>query len=302
MSDANWLEVSYPPTDFEALISKFRSAETLPDLPASALQLCDAIDKGDANNNDLERIILADPAITASVLRTANSAMYGGKTNNASTIKGAIMVLGLKSVRSIAVSVWVQSLVHQSKSSPKFNPGKFAEHSMFVGFLSKYLLSSLHKLRKVTSTWSPDELFAAGVLHDLGLGLLASIEPKLYDRVVEFASANGKTFDDAFTEITGRSLSLLSVAAAQSWKLPDLFIDCLMGFQEPLLAEREVDSLCCLHYAEYLANKTGYSLQDWRVEVHIEPEIIEKVGLAQEDIPDVLELVSNHTKEFVAAA
>lgn len=302
MADTNWLEVSYPPLDFDLLIAKFRSAETLPDLPASALHLCDAIDKGDANTDELERIILADPAITAGVLRAANSAMFGGKSNQASTVKGAILVLGQKSVRSIAVSVWVQALVHQSKSSPKFNPARFAEHSMFVGFLSKYLMSSLTRAGRIRSKWSPDELFAAGVLHDLGLGLLASIEPKLYERVLVHANSNALTFNAAFYDVTGHEIGLLGIAAAQAWKLPDLFIDVLMGFNEPLQAPDEVDAMCCLHYAEYLANKTGYALQDWRVEVSIEPEILEKVGLADEDIPDVLELVSNHTKDFVRAA
>lgn len=302
MADSNWLEVSYPPVDFDALIGKFRSAESLPDLPASALHLCDAIDKGDANTNDLERIILADPAITAGVLRAANSALFGGKSNNASTVKGAILLLGQKSVRSIAVSVWVQALVHQSKSTPKFNPARFAEHSMFVGFLSKYLLSTHTRAGRCRSSWSPDELFAAGVLHDLGLGLLASIEPKLYERVLEHANANGQTFSGAFYDVTGHEIGVLGVAAAQAWKLPELFIQVLMGFSEPLLAENECDALCCLHYADYLANKTGYALQEWRVEVSLEAEIMERVGLEDSDIPDVLELVANHTKDFVRAA
>lgn len=302
MQDGKWLEVTHAKVDFDALLSKFRSAESLPDLPASALQLCDAIDKGDATNSDLERIILADPAITACVLRTANSAMYGGRSQQTSTVKGSILMLGHKAVRSVAVSVWVQSLVHQSKSSPKFDAARFAEHSMFVGFLSKYLLSALHKTKGVATAWSPDELFAAGVLHDLGLGLLASIEPALFDRVVDHAAANGLPLQTAFESVTERRLGILSVAAAQAWKLPDLFIDVLMGFEEPLSASAEVDSLCCLHYANHLADITGHSMNTWRVEPVIEQGVVDRVGLASEDIPDVLELVAAHTKDFVAAA
>jgi len=296
------MHVAPPSVDFDALLAKFRSAETLPDLPASALQLCDAIDKGDAETGQLEKIILSDPAITGSVLKAANSALYGGKSNNASTVKGAILLLGQKAIRSIAVSVWVQSLVHQSKGSPKFDPSRFAAHSMFVGFLSKYLLSSVTKTKGVRSAWTPDELFAAGVLHDLGIGLLASIDAKLYEAAQSHAAANGLSLNEAFNQLTGRSVDILSVAAAQAWKLPDLFVDVLMGQSEPLLAEKENDALCCVNYAEYLAHKTGYALSDWRVEPVIEAEVEERVGLSPEDVSDVLELVANLTSEFVKAA
>ncbi|MBS1715134.1 MAG: HDOD domain-containing protein [Armatimonadetes bacterium] len=302
MSDSNWMHVAPPSVDFDALLAKFRSAESLPDLPASALQLCDAIDKGDAETGQLEKIILSDPAITGSVLKAANSALYGGKSNNASTVKGAILLLGQKAIRSIAVSVWVQSLVHQSKGSPKFDPAKFAAHSMFVGFLSKYLLSTVTRTKSVKSAWTPDELFAAGVLHDLGIGLLASIDAKLYEAAQSFAAANGKSLNQSFLEVTGRSVDILSVAAAQAWKLPDLFVDVLMGQSEPLLADKEVDALCCVNYAEYLAQRTGYALSDWRVEAVIEPEVEERVGLSPDDVSDVLELVAGLTTEFVAAA
>ena len=173
---------------------------------------------------------------------------------------------------------------------------------MFVGFLSKYLLSSAQKTKHISTNWSPDEIFAAGVLHDLGLGLLASIDAKLYDRTLQAASQSGISFHEAFQEVMGRSLDPLSVAAAQAWKLPDLFVDVLMGYSEPLMASSEVDALCCVHYAEYLANTTGYALHDWRIEAHIEPEIVERVGIDSADIPDIVELVSNHTKDFVKAA
>ncbi|MBS1721593.1 MAG: HDOD domain-containing protein [Armatimonadetes bacterium] len=288
--------------EFDALLGKFRSAETLPDLPASALQLCDAIDKGDASTADLEKIILSDPAVTAGILKAANSALYGGRTNQASTVKGAVMLLGQRTVRSIAVSVWVQSLVHQSKGSPRFNAGKFASHSMFVGFMSRYLLSAAQANRGVRSGWSPEELFAAGVLHDLGLGLLASIDARLYDRVTAHASANGKTFSEAFHDVTERTIDTLGVAAAQAWMLPDLFVEVLLNYNDPLNADREVDALCCVCYAEHLAMTTGHSLFDWRVEPTIDPTIVERVGLPAEELPEVLQLVADHAKEFTKAA
>ncbi len=302
MSGTNWIHGATPTPDFDRLVAGFRSAEFLPNMPAAALNLCEAIDQGEASAAELERIVLGDPSITAGVLRAANSALYGGKTNQASTIKGAIMVLGQRAVRSVAVSVWVQSLVHAAKGSPNFEPRRFSEHSMFVGFLSKYLLSAAQKTRGARSAWSPDEMFAAGVLHDVGLGLLASVDPEVFDDVWDTAEEHGWSLNEGFKQLTGHSTSELSVAAATGWKLPPVFQTVLSGFEDPLAAPAEQDALACLHYADYLAMKSGHSLCPWRIEVHIVPEIIERVGLPIEDVEAILEVTAQSTREYVAAA
>ncbi len=288
--------------DFDKLATLFKSADSLPDLPAAALQLCEAIDKGVANTAELERYVLGDPAITAGLLRAANSALYGGRTHQASTVQGSIMLLGQKAVRSIAVSVWVQALVQQAKAAKNFDPQRFAEHSMFVGFMSKYLLSRATKIRGLRSAWTPDELFAAGVLHDLGVGLMALVNPDLYNQVHTIADAKQMTPEYAFFALTGRSIAPLGAMAAGAWRLPPMFGQVILGFSEPFASEDEQDALCCVYYANYLADSTGRSITGAKIESTIDPAIQEKVGIDEEDINDIVELVSKHTREYVAAA
>ncbi|MCW5937449.1 MAG: HDOD domain-containing protein [Fimbriimonadaceae bacterium] len=302
MAEAMWMSKSWQGDEFDRLAESFRTAESLPDMPSSALNLCEAIDGGSAGAGELERIILGDPAITAGVLRAANSALYGGGSRQTSTVKGAIMMLGQKAVRSVAVSVWVQSFIHKAKGSPRFSPKKFAEYSMFVGFLAKFLLSVATKTNGARSSWSPDELFAAGVLNKLGLGLLASIVPGLYDAAYDRAKASNTDLSEGFNLVTGRYISELSVAAAMGWKLPDLFIEALRGADDPLAAEKEQAALCCLRYADYLTCTNGFSLVDWPVEATIDEKIIQTVGLPETEVAQVLELVDRHTKEYIKAA
>ena len=302
MANYHLLLHSWGPEDFEKLKAKFEAAEGLPDLPAAAMRVCEAIDKGTSGAAELERIVLADPALTANILRVANSSFHGGGSKQTTTVKGAIMTLGEKSIRSIAVSVWVQSLVQQSQTSPSFSASRFSEHSMFVGFLSKYLLSVASKNRGAKSAWNADEIFAAGVLHDLGIALVASLEPGLYDHILRQAQADSTDLNVAFHSTFGKPVQSLAVIALERWKLPKMFVDVLLGYSDPLNAASEVDALCCVNLADNLALNSGYSFCDWPVKVSLNEEIINRVGLDPESIPEVLELTSRHTREFVAAA
>jgi HD-like signal output (HDOD) protein len=293
---------SWGPDDFEGLKTKFESAESLPDMPAAAMRVCEAIDRGTSGAAELERIVLADPALTASILKVANSPLHGGGTKQTTTVKGAIVALGERSVRSIAVSVWVQSLIQQSQCSPSFSAKQFSEHSLFVGFLAKYLLSVATRARGANSAWNADEIFAAGVLHDLGIGLVATVEPGLYDHVLRKAQSEGTDLNTAFSGTIGRPVQDLALIAADNWKLPQMFKDVIAGYSEPLKAPAETVALCCVNLADMLATKSGFSLCGWTVSGSPDPGVIERVGLDPESVPEVIELTSRHTREFVAAA
>ena len=91
--------------DFERLELLFKRASSLPELPGSALRLIHAIDTGAASAIDLERIIASDPGLSANLLRISNSREPGMDAPGVSTIRAAIMRLGQRSVRTLAVSL-----------------------------------------------------------------------------------------------------------------------------------------------------------------------------------------------------
>lgn len=271
-------------------------------MPSSAVELCRAIESGQASTAQLERIILSDPSVTAGVLRAANSAFYGGTTRQSASIRGAILTLGENSVRSIAVSVWLQALVSSRRASPTFDARAFGDHSLFVGYMSRLFLARIVRQGSGASRWTPDELFAAGVLHDLGLGLLAIAEPRLYAHLHALAHRRLLTHADAFLELYGEPLSTLSLAVASAWKLPTPIPEVLAGYEQPLKAESECDALACVHYADHLAQQAGYSLCPWKVEVWLHPSVADLMALSEEDVQNILEMAEHLTAESVRAA
>src|SRR5512140_2775894 len=76
---------------------------SLPSPPAIAVQILNAVQRDDVSLHDLARIISADPALTAKLLRVANSSFYS-LPNQITSIERALTVLGTNVIKNIALS------------------------------------------------------------------------------------------------------------------------------------------------------------------------------------------------------
>jgi hypothetical protein len=132
--------------------------------------------------------------------------------------------------------------------------------------------------------------------------LLAIAEPRLYAHLHALAHRRLLTHNDAFLEVYGQPLSTLSVAVAEAWRLPSPIPEVLAGYEQPLKAEAESDALACVHYADHLAHQAGHSLCPWKVEVWVHPNVVDLVGLADEDVQNILDMAEHLTAESVRAA
>ncbi|MBX3095848.1 MAG: HDOD domain-containing protein [Fimbriimonadaceae bacterium] len=294
------LPMSYSPL-FEDLRGRLSSDNILRDMPSSALRLCEAIDKGDASAQQLERIIISDPALTAGVLRAASAAAFAGYSRGATTIRQAIMVLGERAVRSLAVAVWVSSIV-KNATAAQFSAALFANHSMFVGLTARYLFSRQLKVRGDETQLIPDEVFACAVLHDLGLGLLAAADPVTFDATMTTARAQMRSPDEAFFEKFEQYPGALAAEVLGSWQLPAIFVQALQGWPSPLDHKQEVTALACIHYANWIAERNKQTFLSWVPESPLSPELSAFFDLAEDDLATVIELIDGQMRAYQSAA
>ena len=120
-----------PVLNYDKLRILFRRASTLPPLPRGAARLIEEIDSDTSCAVTLERIISTDPALTTEVLRVASSATSGTR-GGITSLRQAILLLGQRSIRALAVSLSLRTLMKQGNRSIRFEGTRFARHSLFV--------------------------------------------------------------------------------------------------------------------------------------------------------------------------
>ncbi len=269
---------------YQELEKLFVNAATLPQAPKSPLRLSALLEMPDASPIEIERIILADPALTAGILKAACSAAFG-RLKPVTTVREAVMVLGFRALRVMAIALWTQALICQSKHNSMLDTERFSKNGSFVGHLS----SSLYALRPQSINscrWTAEEVYACGVLHNLAIGLLSMLAPTVFDCVYGFAKDRTISIAQAFQEVYGYELNVLGSQAASAMGLPELFTVMIANIDHPASALDIEVPLLHLHFGHLIALDRGLGIGRWSVpyvpcesmteKILVSPEIVEE--------------------------
>ncbi len=136
--------------------------DKMPSLSTTVSKVLEICSRTDTSPNDLNKVISLDPVLTGQVLKLINSAYYS-LVNKVTSLTRAIIMLGLNTVKNLALSTAIIRCVGQTKKSKILPVQHFWAHSICVGVLAKLLA-----IEKDVPPAQLEEYFVAGLLHDLG--------------------------------------------------------------------------------------------------------------------------------------
>lgn len=187
-----------------------RSA-ALPTIPAVAVQLLEAFSNPDAEISEIVDIIKKDPAITAKVLRAANSPIYAGNSK-IETLDRAVVWLGKHSVSCLALSF---SLVESDQQT-----GAYGAYFKDLWLKSVIQAVSMEWLANQYEPHAKGGAFVAGLLADVGcLGLMRG-DPSAYAALMDRARLEHRRIEEFELGEFGRSHAEISAELLESWSLP----------------------------------------------------------------------------------
>ncbi len=132
----------------------------IPQIPEISLRVRKAVEQPDVDIPMVARIIQADPALVARLLRVANSALYAG-ASPVGNIRDALVRLGLDVTRDLVTSFTLQNLFNTRHVVVKQRILKVWQHSTMVAAVS-------FTLARLTRLYEPEHALLAGLLHDIG--------------------------------------------------------------------------------------------------------------------------------------
>ncbi len=111
------------------LIQLLEKIKDMPPLPQSITQILELTKSPNSSANDLARVFERDPALTANILKLANSVYYGFH-REISTISHAIVCLGFETVKSIALTSSTQEMLNDEVPAYDLEKGMLWQHSI----------------------------------------------------------------------------------------------------------------------------------------------------------------------------
>ncbi|MEE8577791.1 MAG: HDOD domain-containing protein [candidate division Zixibacteria bacterium] len=195
-------------------LEKFSNLPSMPQIIARIQQI-----SGDpkASVADLSNAILSDHQLTSRILRMANSTYYGEYSGKVSTVTHAIVLMGFRAVRNIAVTMSIYGSLNKLSKKSSFDITSFWTRSLACGLVAKTLA------HRVGQSDLVETAFIAGFLHDIGQIILAGVFPEGYSKMsleqIEAPEVNK-------TEQTIIGIDHLEVGSfvALKWNLPPLLV------------------------------------------------------------------------------
>ncbi len=146
----------------------------LPSLPEVASKVGRAVEDESSDANTIARIIQSDPAITAKIVKAANSAFYGSQ-NPVESCTQAVVRLGTRVTHNLVVNYTMRDLFQTKSTLLNRRMHELWAHSTKVA-------SICYVLAKRFKNFSADEAMSIGLLHDIGVAAIlntASNYPEL---------------------------------------------------------------------------------------------------------------------------
>jgi putative nucleotidyltransferase with HDIG domain len=183
----------------------------LPTLPLVAHKISMILQNPKSSVSDLTKIVEKDQSLAAKVLKLVNSAHYG-LPQRVTNINQAIALLGYKNISYIVMTISVfETLRHVKKHL--FDRRKFWVHSIAVALMSI-------KLAKECEYVLIDDIFTAGLLHDLGKVFMDGFLHEEFEAIIERAQKDTISFIEAEHRLFDIDHTMVGEWIARTWGLP----------------------------------------------------------------------------------
>ncbi len=195
-------------TPFEAVLAD------LPPFPSVAVRLSALLASEQPSIDEATELIESDPALSADLLRQANSAAYGFASEIRS-LQHCLVVLGFAEVRRLALAMSARRFARKALRRPELE--RCWRNSLAVAILSE-------RLAELTGV-SADAAYTGGLMQDIGSLSLFTARPDEYAELLRQAAEAGPIDDTDYflrreSEVFGFDHAAAGRWLAEQWGLP----------------------------------------------------------------------------------
>jgi putative nucleotidyltransferase with HDIG domain len=196
--------------------------KSMPSLPTTVSKVLEVCNNPQTSPADLNHVISLDPVLVGRVLKLINSAYYGLGQQVTSLVR-AIIMLGINTVKNLALSSAIMGNLSSKKDFQGLNMEGFWLHSLCVGVAAKNIARKRGVDPKLI-----EEYFTAGLLHDIGKIPMNAVLSKEYMLTISAADRGRASLVLSEDGLLGMNHCVSGAMLVKSWKLEGPVGDTIM--------------------------------------------------------------------------
>jgi HD-like signal output (HDOD) protein/CheY-like chemotaxis protein len=193
------------------LVSQLQS---LPSIPSLYLELVEELQQDDPSVERMAAIISRDLGMCSKMLQLVNSAFFGLPRKIANP-EEAVGYLGVETVKALVLYLHIFSLYERTKVNG-FSFERLWSHCWSVGVIARKIAQ-----HEELSSTECDQLFIAGLMHDVGKLVLVTGVPTSYQLAIDRTQQDGLHLHEAESSVFGTSHAEVGSYLLGLWGLPE---------------------------------------------------------------------------------
>ena len=257
-----------------------KSTTQVASLPTIYIKIDEALSSANCTNTYLVDILSEDTALSARLLRLANSAMFNFPSK-IDSISQAITIIGTQQLRALVLASSVMKLF---KDIPEdlINMEMFWRHSIACGVCAR-IFASLRRSANV------EYYFLAGLLHDIGRLIMFKEVPNEISSAMKQAKETKQLLFKVEKEILGFDHAKLGAMLLKDWKLPPPLVESTAYHHTPNRSADYQDEVAIVHVADIIANVTQLGSSGEHLVPTLDTQAWDRIGLPDATINVVLD-------------
>ncbi|MEW6052078.1 MAG: HDOD domain-containing protein [Candidatus Zixiibacteriota bacterium] len=261
-----------------AVADVLQQLSMLPPFPKVTTKLLAMLQDDTVSMDDLAVVVSSDPSLATKVIHLSNSPFYM-VARQVETVKDALFVLGVGSIKSITTGLSIQKGLNQLQPrSALFNMQDFWKHSYATAIVANKL--GARRDRKLG-----DSLYLAGLIHDVGKMIMAYYWPEVWKGIVKTQAQTSEPVYDIEARLFHHTHAAIAAELFRNWKFPPAVIELVEYHHacEPVQGAPGVER-SLLWTANVLVNAHGHGFPLAR----LKPPVVFDVD-AYQDVTDTLD-------------
>lgn len=272
-----------------ALSSLLVGTAALPSLPAIAVRIIKEVKKDKLAIGELADIISYDPALTAKILKVANSAFYS-LPYKVDSIERAVNILGMEALKNIALSFVIVKGFRRN-AVDDFDHEHFWKRSITAA-VSADMIASKMKIKR-------DETFVTSLLMDVGVLVMYLSNPDDYLKVINKKKVSRLSTYDAERAVWGFDHQDVGAAILKEWGIPgSIYLPISYHHEEECPAELrstvDVLRLSDISSSIYHGSKTTEKFREFRRLLQ------DKLNLNETEVGEFVDSIADRTIEVLS--
>ncbi len=264
-------------TAIQVLIKEIRQ---LTPMSAVVNQLMEVIDAPGCSMEDIAGIVQYDPALTANILRTCNSA-YFGLSNPIESVRDAVSILGMDQILELVMLKAGARVFEKPQTGYEMEQGMIWKSSVSSALIAKELAKKLCPEHK-------NCIFTAALLKDIGKTVLDRFIASSHEKINTLVREEDYSFREAEKKVIGIDHAELGAMIMKMWKFSPRMVKIIRHHHLSDPSMQQDTDIAIVYLSDCICMMTGMGTGADGLAYRFHDQVVENMGLTSDDIMKII--------------